>query len=123
MYLEKRTAEGWIRKKEYTKKWWENAPAEKRLFYAAKQRAKKYGLDFDIEESDINIPEVCPILDIPLQKSYKKQASSSPSLDRVDSSKGYVKGNVRVISYKANACKSNMTPQQVEALYRYVFRL
>lgn len=120
MYKESRSEEGWAKKKAYTAEWWKTAPIQKRLLYAARRRSKINKLLFDIEESDIIIPDVCPILDVKLEVSYEKQASSSPSLDRVDSTKGYVKGNVRVISYKANACKSNMTIEQLKTLLSYM---
>jgi hypothetical protein len=123
MYLEKRTEEGWKKKEAYNKKWWIQTNPEKHLLYAARRRAKISGLECTISEQDILIPDRCPILDIPLVRSKGKQASSSPSLDRIDTAQGYVKGNVRVISYKANACKSNMTSQQIERLYKYVFGL
>lgn len=59
----------------------------------------------DAELSDIQIPELCPVFKTPMV---------SPSLDRIDSSKGYVKGNVRVISKRANQLKSNATVEEME---------
>lgn len=79
------------------------------MFTAAKQRAEKKGLEFNIAEEDINIPEKCPILDVPFQFGTKESYDYSPSLDRIDTTKGYVKGNVWVISKKANTMKSNAT--------------
>ena len=110
-------------RKEYNKEWFAKLSPNRRMLYSAKRRAKMNGLECNIDETDIIIPEKCPILDIPLVVSKEKQTSSSPSLDRVNPKLGYVKGNVRVISYKANACKNNMTSQQIERLYRYVFGL
>jgi hypothetical protein len=77
------------------------------LWYFAKLRAKKKGLEFNIEITDIIIPDVCPILGIPLTKENIKQCDSSPSIDRIDNSKGYVKGNIQIISWRANNIKSN----------------
>jgi hypothetical protein len=37
----------------------------------------------------------------------------SPSLDRIDNNKGYIKGNVEVISWKANIMKSNASPEEL----------
>jgi len=123
MYLEKRTSEGWERKKQYNKDWWKQLPHQRLMLYAAKRRAKKNKLEFNLTEEDIIIPNRCPILDVPLIKSKEKQKSNSPSLDRIDNTKGYIKGNVRVISLKANSLKNNMTLFQIEALYNYVFGL
>lgn len=80
---------------------------EKILFLQAKYRAKTKEIPFDIEVSDIIIPEICPILKIELKKSIDGNREFSPSLDRIDNSKGYVKGNIQVISNKANTMKHN----------------
>lgn len=89
-----------------------------RMLNAARQRAKKRGLDFNIYEEDIFIPEVCPLLLIPLFVTTGRSSvkDNSPSLDRIDPSKGYVKGNVWVISYRANTMKSNSTWQELMML-------
>jgi hypothetical protein len=90
------------------------------LLYAAKGRASRKGLDFNLDVSDIEIPDICPILGIPIIVGQSKISGNSPSLDRVDSSKGYVKGNVAVISHKANSHKSDLTLEQVKNLVRYM---
>jgi hypothetical protein len=48
---------------------------------------------------------VCPILGIPIIKQKGRFKANSPSLDRVNNKKGYVKGNVQVISWQANMLK------------------
>ena len=86
-----------------------------------KTRAKKRGLDFNIELEDIKTPAICPILGIPIVvkqsitnfNDYKGPQPDAPSVDRIDNTKGYVKGNVQVISYKANSMKSNATPEEL----------
>ena len=82
-----------------------------RLVNAARSRSKKSGLEFDITEDDIDIPDVCPLLNIPLfvGEGRKSVKSNSASLDRIDSSRGYTKDNVWIISFKANTMKSNST--------------
>jgi hypothetical protein len=89
---------------------------EQYLWEAAKRRAKKRGLEFNIEVSDIVIPEVCQVLGLKLEQGNGKSTASSPSLDRIDSSKGYVKGNVRVISHRANLLKNNATVEELKLL-------
>ncbi|MDB3915431.1 hypothetical protein N9367_03175 [Gammaproteobacteria bacterium] len=88
------------------------------LYMYAQARAKKKKSEFSIKYEDVFIPEYCPILGIKIDKfledtsqSHKSRASS-PSLDRVDSSKGYIKGNVTVISYRANILKGQGTAKQ-----------
>jgi hypothetical protein len=79
------------------------------LLHAAKHRSKKKGLDFNLELSDIIIPEKCPYFDIVLKNGSLSNKDNSPSIDRIDSSLGYVKGNIEIISWRANQIKSNGT--------------
>lgn len=85
----------------------------KKLVREAKYRAQKKDLDFDITYKDLSIPYYCPVLQIELNKQGIKVGPNSPSLDRIDPTKGYVKGNVQVISHLANTMKSNATPEQL----------
>lgn len=85
------------------------------LLTQAKIRARKANLDFNIDITDIVIPTHCPILNIPLLLDAKGTKKFSPSLDRIDNSKGYVKGNVRVISYFANHMKADATEEILTA--------
>lgn len=91
------------------------------IYRAAKHRAKFRGIAFDIELSDVVIPEFCPILHIPLSVSTGKVSDYSPSLDRIDSTKGYTKGNVQVISYKANTMKSNANAEDLLLFASWIF--
>ena len=90
----------------------------KHMFQRARQRAKKYGLEFSIEQCDVVIPDLCPVLGISLVSAIGKQGptNASPSLDRIDSSKGYVKKNVQVISWKANRVKCDATLEELEKI-------
>jgi len=89
---------------------------EYRMWQAAKQRAKKKGLPFNIEPSDIVVPSHCPALGIPLSFSKGRAADCSPSLDRLVPSLGYVKGNIAVISKRANSIKGNANAREVRAV-------
>lgn len=88
----------------------------RQILKSARRRARLNGWGFDLELSDIVIPYVCPIFGLPLQKGDKKRHASSPSLDRIDSSKGYVKGNIWVISWRANELKFDATLEELETL-------
>jgi hypothetical protein len=89
----------------------------------AKRRAKSKGWDFDITIEDIVIPDICPVLGIPINRDNNfQQRNNSPSLDRIDSSKGYVKGNVRVISWRANRLKNDATLDELKRIVEYVER-
>lgn len=87
---------------------------EKEMVRRARNRAKKLGLPFNLDISDIIIPKYCPILEIELKLATKQAEDNSPSIDRIDSTKGYVKGNVRVISKMANAMKAHANEKQLE---------
>jgi hypothetical protein len=92
--------------KEYLRAW-KDKNREKNLFQLARHRAKLKGIEFNIEISDIVIPEICPILGLPLKKIIDGNRDLSPSIDRIDNSKGYIKGNIQIISFKANTMKHN----------------
>ena len=48
---------------------------------------------------------------------------NSPSLDRMDNSKGYVKGNVQVISHKANSMKFSASKDELLKFAEWVMRV
>ena len=88
----------------------------------AKSRAKALGIAFALSVDDIPVPEFCPVLGIPLFPGTKTISDNSPSVDRVRLDTGYVPGNVRVISYRANRLKSNATIAEIERLLDYMKR-
>lgn len=89
----------------------------------AKYSAKKKSLAFNIDASDIHIPCACPVLGILLDLGAGPHADNLPSLDRIDPTIGYVKGNVWVISWRANRIKQNATLEELEALVVALKRL
>lgn len=80
---------------------------EWKIITNSKKRAKELGLEHNLVFSDIVIPEVCPLLGIPLIHGVKIHHDQSPSIDRINSEFGYVKGNVWVISMRANKIKNS----------------
>lgn len=90
------------------------------LLKGAKGRATKNNLPFDITIEDIIVPAVCPVFGIPIVVSDKIKTDNSPSLDRIIPSLGYVKGNVQVISWKANRLKNNATLGELQQLVSYL---
>ena len=79
-----------------------------------KNRAKSGGKEFNLDEEYLRTiyPEdgKCPALGI---KFELEKRDSTPSLDRIDNSRGYVKGNVQWVSLKANCIMNNATPEEV----------
>lgn len=67
------------------------------------------------------IPIFCPVLGLPLYRNSggAAQGPNSPSIDRINPALGYVRGNVKVISSKANAIKSNATPEELLRVAAY----
>lgn len=86
----------------------------------SRKRAKERGLEFTITIDDIIIPTHCPVLGIPLVKIGGKRTPNSPSVDRVNNSLGYVKGNIKVISSRANALKNDGTIDEFEKIIQYM---
>lgn len=88
-----------------------------RLLNSARARSRSHGYEFDLTEDDFIIPEYCPLLGIKMVVNEKGTTKEdSFSLDRIDSSKGYVKGNVWVISMLANSMKSSATYEQFQLM-------
>lgn len=98
-----------------------NNNPERTLWQSARANAKVYGREFSIEISDIIIPNVCPFFGTPMKVARGQGINPyAPSVDRVDSSLGYIKGNIQVISKKANVMKSNATKEELIKFAKYI---
>lgn len=88
------------------------------LIISKRSWAKKRGIEFSIEDSDFEPVYFCPLL--PHIKFNFSNGDGfredSMSLDRIDPTKGYVKGNVQLISQKANQIKNNATLGEFEEI-------
>ena len=89
-----------------------------KLLYPARKRAKKSGIECTITKEDIKLNKICPLLGIPIDYTSDKGGAgamkdNSPSLDRIDSSKGYTPDNVWVISRRANVIKNDATLEEL----------
>lgn len=93
---------------------------QRRIFRAIRRKAKENGLGFDLELSDINIPDLCPLLEIPLKIGNGIKTDNSPSVDRINPKLGYVKGNVWIISDKANRMKNDGSPEEIFLLAKNI---
>ena len=92
------------------------------LVYEAKRRAKVKGLEFFLTADDLDLPEFCPVLGIPLAFGTSKIRDTSPTIDRIDNSIGYIPGNVKIISWRANTIKGAGTADEHEAIASYIRR-
>lgn len=88
----------------------------------AKYRAETHNLEFNLDLEDIIIPEYCPLLEVRLELGNSKEYEYSPSIDRIDNSKGYIKGNVWIISKKANSMKNSATPEELKIFCKNIIR-
>lgn len=95
-------------------------PIITKIFKNAQSRSKKSEIEFSITEEDIVLPEYCPILKIKLQENNFSAKPNSYSIDRIDNSKGYIKGNIQIISHRANQIKNDATIEELKLLFTYL---
>lgn len=80
-------------------------------------------MECTITATDLIVPDVCPVLGTPFDFSSAQSARAkprNPSVDRHDNDLGYVPGNVRVISLRANMLKSDATIAEMERVLAYM---
>lgn len=115
-----------------TAKWgkeWDNESVRRSYIYQAmrakfrckKANATRLGYNFTIDFGDIDFPTHCPILGIELNYFTEHGwEDSSPSFDRIDPKKDYCKGNVAVISMRANRIKNDGTAEEHEKIAQFI---
>jgi len=107
-------------KKRKRNQYYRKSNRKKTMLALARQRANRKGIEFSINEMDINIPEYCPVLDIKLAHNAYILRGDSPTIDRIDPTLGYVPENCKVISWRANRIKSDATLEEIEAIIEYL---
>lgn len=94
------------------------------LYSLAKSRAARKKIPFDLRLEDITIPSLCPVLGIPLRVGSPGKCGfplpDSPTLDRLVPQKGYVRGNVVVMSWRANSLKKDGTLDEITRLAQWM---
>jgi hypothetical protein len=101
-----------------TRRQWDKKNPIKAMLQRARRRARDMNIEFNLTAKDIVIPDICPALGIKLLRGNSDQ-DSSPSLDRIDNDKGYVVGNIVVVSFRANRMKSNSTVGELKRLVEF----
>lgn len=99
-----------------SKSQWKNKAYIKKIYDRAKTRATRKKRDFNIDIEDIIIPEMCPVFNVPLIE----ETEYAPSIDRINSSKGYVKGNIQILSKRANLLKNNATLEELKLIVSFL---
>jgi hypothetical protein len=102
---------------------------EQYLWYKTKHHAYKQkkhrdkDIIFNLLPEDIFIPKYCPYLNLELKFEGCTYDNSYYNIDRIDSSLGYIKGNVQIISRLANLMKTNATINQLITFSENVLKL
>lgn len=125
----------------FKKRWHERAKDVDRrrswLLQRIKLKCTTNDIPFDLTIDDIVVPDVCPVLGIPLAFGVKGSGSyggvrggrggkvphDSPSIDRIDPALGYTKGNVIIVSNRANFIKSNASVAEMLAVSEFYSKL
>lgn len=93
-----------------------------KLLRHLKQSAKKRNIKFALTENDLrdlSFPLTCPILNEPLDYTIRSYSPWKPSVDRIDSSKGYEANNIQILSFKANRAKNDLTDAELKLFSIY----
>lgn len=104
-------------RKPLAKQQWKEKDIVLKMLQRCKTRATQNKLEFNLTAEDINIPTHCPVFKV---QFVFGDVDWSPSVDRIDPSKGYTKGNVQIISNKANRMKSDATIEELKTFAKWV---
>ena len=94
--------------------------AQRAKFRAKKANALRVGWTWELSFGDIEWPTHCPILGIELDYFAEGRQENSPSFDQIDSGKGYVQGNVQILSWRANRIKNDGTAEEHRKIADYL---
>ena len=100
----------------YTRNWRESNPERSRVT-AFRTKANKLGLPFDLTEDFFVVPEICPVLGIPMDSRDREHAWS---VDRLVPENGYTRENCRIISIRANRLKNNASSEELRKILSYI---
>ena len=121
--------------KRYMDRMWERDPVRARIKHRLRdlrQRCRRQGIPFDLTVADVAAPSHCPVLGIPLvpdgvgvkvgngKRLVGGRKENSASIDRIRPELGYVRGNVRVISWRANRLRNDATLWEMERVVEYM---
>lgn len=97
------------------------------LLYAAKHRAEKRNLSFDLTLQWIidRLKEPCPMTGVDFDlivkgNNYLTRSPYSPSIDRIDPAKGYTTNNCRLVCWWYNVSKQQFTDEETIKFCRLV---
>jgi hypothetical protein len=104
--------------------YWDVSKWKELLLARTKKGAVNRGKEFQLTETDLELPTKCPILGCELNyiSLASKICPETPSIDRIDNSKGYIPGNVQVVSLRANKFKNDATLAELISLGQWASR-
>lgn len=121
---------GWaVRRSETAQKWqekWGNKEktplyqSQRAKFRAKKVNAMRVGYSWDVVFGDIVWPTHCPILGIEIDYFAPYRVENSPSFDRINNDLGYIKGNIQILSWRANRIKNDGTAEEHRKIAQYL---
>jgi hypothetical protein len=85
------------------------------------KKSHTYNCEFSIDFGDIDFPTHCPVLGMELDYFADGREENSPSFDRVDPNKGYIKGNVVIMSWRANRIKNDGSAHEHEKIAKFMY--
>jgi hypothetical protein len=103
-------------RKVITKEQWKDSSLEYKILNRSRSRASQKNIPFNLELCDIIIPKECPIFKVPFIYNDKDW---SASIDRINPNLGYTKGNIMIISNKANRIKSDATLDDLKQIVSF----
>lgn len=83
--------------------------AMREKYRAKKANAVRIGIEFTVPFGELMFPTHCPVLGIELDYFSDGRQENSASFDKIDPNKGYVSGNVAIMSWRANRIKNDGT--------------
>jgi hypothetical protein len=78
-----------------------------RLLVQTRGRCARGGILFSLAQDDVELPDTCPITKRALLYVSDRRDNDGPSLDRIIPALGYVRGNVRILSRRANRIRQD----------------
>jgi hypothetical protein len=90
---------------------------QRRTYSRGKKRGARIGSQYQLKMTFVEFldeiggaaPAVCPVLGIPLIIADEARSPNLPTVDRIDNSRPYERGNIAIISRRANVLKNDGT--------------
>lgn len=120
-----------LKPSQYQARWREKMKkdARRRLLNHLRNAAARRGVEFNLQKNDIDtllvsLPEFCPVFpNIKLVYEIGYKGDDHAEVDRINNDHGYISGNIRFISRRANRIKSDATAQELLWLWRDAQRI